>query len=475
MEGTYFFGEYLRWNLGWENPNPAGAFVAMWIPLLWGIGKLGQRDAAKATLWSWFVLGGELGLWFLLCKTYSRGALVALGFSALLYFLWSRWQHGRQGAWVQTGVRAFGVILLLVITGFLNRIEPNYVSSDASAGNRLTLWKGGLEMIAVEPWTGWGRGESGPGYMHWFQPVEEREAYAGMVNSYLHVAVERGLPLLMGVLVAALALVCLAFLGCPRRGKAGGGKNWNHLMGGAGASLLVFLGANFFSTLWIFGNLWWLPLLNALFVIGTAWRLRGRMFFSLLGKIVGASVAAVFFFGVIVYGVSCSIDNELKIEKDKGLFVLEKRENQGEASKRILILPDSSTLGESWGKEVRRLTRDPHFLDSVIVVAREPDSLLEANFDLIVVCGSNHQKMLKIAKANTGARIIFVHPEGKPHNVAGIENKVSLLLPFVDTDGGGRLWRREGRRLGWSLKVNSGVGQDIRLIWPQVIVDVSPE
>ncbi len=34
MEGVYYFGEHLRWNLGFLNPNIAGAFIAILIAFL---------------------------------------------------------------------------------------------------------------------------------------------------------------------------------------------------------------------------------------------------------------------------------------------------------------------------------------------------------------------------------------------------------------------------------------------------------
>lgn len=34
MEGIYYFGEHLRWNLGFSNPNIAGAFIAVLIAFL---------------------------------------------------------------------------------------------------------------------------------------------------------------------------------------------------------------------------------------------------------------------------------------------------------------------------------------------------------------------------------------------------------------------------------------------------------
>ncbi|MDP0489774.1 MAG: O-antigen ligase family protein [Verrucomicrobiota bacterium JB023] len=471
MEGTYFFGDHLRWNLGWENPNPAGAFVAMWIPLLWSLAKSGQKEARRASLWSWFVLGVELGLWFLLCKTYSRGALVALGVAGLIYFLWGWWKEGRKAAWMQGGVRILGVAALLVTTGFLDRIEPSYVATDASAGNRLTLWKGGLEMIAVEPWTGWGRGESGPGYMHWFQPVEESEAYAGMVNSYLHVGVERGLPFLVGVLGVTLMMVGLAFVSASDRELRNRKANVAHLLGGLGASLLVFLGVNFFSTLWIFENLWCLPLASVLLIFGGSWRLRAQVFLPLLAKVIACSIVVAIFLGVLIYGISRSIDNELKIERKGEAVLVLSRKEQDKNVRRILMFPDRSTLGESWGKEIRRLIEDEHFRDVEVVVATEAVPRGGEGFELIVASGSRYQEGLKAATNHPASPLILVHPKGKPFVIDEVENEVTLVLPFVDTDGAGRIWRREGRKQKWKVRVNAGVGQDVRLVWPQVIYE----
>jgi O-antigen ligase len=203
MEGVYFFGEHLRWNLGWENPNQAGAFVAMVIPWLWAWGRIACRNGA-VPVEKWLTLAFEMGLWFLLCKTYSRGALVAVVCVGLLeagrqFWLAKRKNEGARASRMVNWLRISGVGLILAGTGLFSRIDPRYVSQDASAGNRLTLWKGGAQMIAASPWEGWGKGESGPGFMHWFQPLDAHESYAGMVNSYLHIGVEYGLPILTGL------------------------------------------------------------------------------------------------------------------------------------------------------------------------------------------------------------------------------------------------------------------------------------
>ena len=137
----------------------------MWIPWLWALGAwvAGTRNEEKAGR-SWhglrrdaaatLVLAAELVLWFLICKTYSRGALVAVVGGGMVFLSWRYAIGGMAGRWGWLAVRIAGVVFLLLMTGFFSRIDPRYVSQDASAGNRLTLWKGGLQMITASPWDG---------------------------------------------------------------------------------------------------------------------------------------------------------------------------------------------------------------------------------------------------------------------------------------------------------------------------------
>lgn len=74
MEGVYYFGEHLRWNLGFLNPNIAGAFIAILIAFLSPITALWpKRKSVRIIFILCFV--AELMLWFLLAKTYSRGGI----------------------------------------------------------------------------------------------------------------------------------------------------------------------------------------------------------------------------------------------------------------------------------------------------------------------------------------------------------------------------------------------------------------
>ncbi|WP_200393151.1 hypothetical protein [Roseibacillus ishigakijimensis] len=191
------------------------------------------------------------------------------------------------------------------------------------------------------------------------------------MNSYLHVGVERGLPFLVGVLGMALAIVSLAFVCASDRNLQKSKRDLAHLLGGLAASLLVFFGANFFSTLWIFENLWWWPLASALGIFCGAWWLRGRGVFPLLGKVAGCSAGVALFFGAVLYGASLSIENGLLIERQGGAISVVNKNYQEEVRRKILVLPDRSTLGENWGKEVRRLIQDESFQDAEVVVSLE--------------------------------------------------------------------------------------------------------
>ncbi|MBK1832582.1 hypothetical protein JIN78_00800 [Roseibacillus ishigakijimensis] len=106
---------------------------------------------------------------------------------------------------------------------------------------------------------------------------------------------------------------------------------------------------------------------------------------------------------------------------------------------------------------------------SVFIWLRRGPRNYRTSYELIVACGSKSQEGLRVASSHSAGHVILVHPKGKPVVVEGVESRVTLFLPFVDTDGAGKTWRREGRKQGWEVKVNAGVGQDVRLIWPQVL------
>ncbi|MGE9291636.1 MAG: O-antigen ligase family protein, partial [Puniceicoccales bacterium] len=208
---------HLRSTFGWESPNEAAIFFATLIPFLWtGMLRL-RKIRFGPTKYPLLVclVGGEATLYLGIALTGSRsGALaviVGAGFYSLL--LW------RTGAislkfWTANAlarILLFGAVALFTITG--TRFSPEILLNDRSGAIRLDLWKAGLKMLSLEPWTGWGIGQSGLHYMHWFQPPDDPKRVAGMIQSFLHIGVERGLPALWLFTTILLLLSILSLLG----------------------------------------------------------------------------------------------------------------------------------------------------------------------------------------------------------------------------------------------------------------------
>ena len=254
IEQVFFYNGIPRWNLGWATPNYAGAFLATLICFLWAIqGKKYQRHVGAVGLLV------ESVLYFSIAKTYSRGALLALVVGAI-FTLGASVFRTRTPQWRVWLLRAVILVACLIGTGFLGRVDPGYLASDGAVANRLELWRSGLEMIACAPWGGWGAGESGRAYMNWFQDIARSEQYTTMVNSYLHVGVEYGLPVLASLLLGSASILVIAWRGATQG---------DVVSGAAGASLSAWVTANLFTTLWIKTALWIVPSIATVMII---WR-----------------------------------------------------------------------------------------------------------------------------------------------------------------------------------------------------------
>lgn len=285
----------------------------------------------------------EITLWWALAKTYSRGGWMAVVGAAgawLTFLAWQRYQKAKLEAkkpnplvnkrfkeknkeskesralanssspvaslpsakkskitqlkrwhhWILPVTRLVIIVICLIASSFSTRLAPSYTREDRSALNRIDLWKGGLELIEASPMRGWGWGQSGASFMHWTQPIGREEGYLSMVNSYLTVAVEAGLPLF--TLLFALILTPLVF-GLTNKGTTRSVdrgispmclKNELHalictpvplnpikspslLLRGLTASWAAWLCAMFFSNLWIIKGLWVLPSLCAVGIV----------------------------------------------------------------------------------------------------------------------------------------------------------------------------------------------------------------
>ena len=467
FEGEYFFRNILRWNLGWPTPNYAGAFIATILPLCWAW-KLTWKSVGRGIA-SCLCLAVETSLWFVLCKTYSRGALVALiGALAWWYALdWRNRSDARRALISIQTIRVVIVVSLLAITGFVGRLSPAYLQTDGAVGNRLGLWSGGLAMMAAAPVAGWGAGESGRAYMNWYQDLDRLEPYATMVNSYLHIGVERGL-LMLGLvaffIAIPFALATLAVTRGDRLAIAGGG------------SLCAWAIANAFTTLWIEPKLWLIPGV----AIGVL-LLRSRHFPITLWRTALASAAAAsgLMVAMILSGGTWLLHRQaVRVEPAQfGTVALCHRQGSEGPSETWEAWPDSAILGPMPGKEFRRWFKTT--APTVRLLVRNPTQAQQdanaAHADRLMLFG-RHAARAKESFISDCRELCFIHPTVPPPEqqpAAITKPATTVILPAIDETGLNEAWKTWAAQTGARLLLSPRSGLDIRSVWPDVAATIS--
>ncbi|MFA5263180.1 MAG: O-antigen ligase family protein [Opitutaceae bacterium] len=510
FEFDFLHDGQVRWALGWVTPNYAGAFLACLLPWLWGAGRFvsrickgeGSKPAMVANTSIWvLIIGLEIVLCFLISKTYSRGALVALG-SAFVWF--SVTSYMLNFAWLKRALLSAAILSACVIaTGFTSRISGSYISADKAVGNRWELYQGGLQMIAAAPLSGWGEGESGRAYMNWFQDVERSEGFVTMVNSYLHIGVERGLPVLGVVLLGLFFLLILAGtkrkLGLgdarPQAAKEASADDSTRsaFQLAAGASLIAWAVANMFTTLWIEPKLWIVPSIAVAAIVMSAWSDRRKLRW---GRVVGFCFGAtsLLIIGLFVVGGVMLSKRSIAAKPLSDGSVLLSRRTPGIRCHAWL---DTGVLGVFPGKEMRRWleamngesesgkglsqNEGKRSLSSVCEIVVHSPSGIESlpSSSSVILFGKQAERLWGIAK-DRSTQVLIIHPTGAlPKQESGgmpIDGTaLTVLLPAVDETGDGARWRTWAESAGACVCISEGVGQDIRAVWPGVIMGLKKE
>ncbi|MCK9589483.1 MAG: O-antigen ligase family protein [Terrimicrobiaceae bacterium] len=455
----YFYDDQLRWNFGFDNPNHAAALAASLLPFLWLAGKLWTPSSSPIRLaWkSWSAILLVAG-WGALGLTVSRSGLLA----ACAAFLW-------------IGFRTFGewrrriptVILLIVLcgaaamsTGVLSRTAETVLEPDASALNRLTLWKGGLEMLAIAPW-GVGAGNSGAFYMNWLQPLDATGGYRTMVNSYLTFLTERGL--VVGGVGFAIFFALVLMLQ-PKR--AASGIDFDAVVA-CQASLIAFAVAGFFSTTMETAWIWLVPLLCFSLLLGLTIRGGGL---PRLPAILGMTASLGFGIVAVLWGTGTVLQlaNAHSLRVRNGVLEIQGRKKP---SIQVFVQPDESVMGESYGKGLRLLMEN-------------------ANIDLLVNLGKVPAQPASMWTLAAGEQIAT--PSGTPNAVFLAPPRISpgtveqilksyrtilIFLPGYDEDGRGEFWREIAGENPEKVStvILPGFGNDLTQAWPEISVRLNPE
>lgn len=411
MEGIFYFGDQLRWNLGFETPNIVGALVAVAIafllPFTSKIPDTKRRLLAFAVL-----LAVEISLWFVLAKTYSRGALVAAGFCFVCCnaFMLSRSESKCRILGIALA-KAVAVSVILLYTGFANRISPEYINNDGSTSGRIALWTGGVKMVAQAPVYGWGVDKSGEEYINWYQDFSDERKYAGMVNSYLHVAVERGLP----ALFAALSILAFLFFADFQLWR----KKGDLFALALGLALLSLCVSNIFSTLWIVSSIRYTGItIAAVSVIYAIFKGRKILAFA---KIAMLSIFSAALICLCLYLAGLALKPKF-ISKHSDHITLAPNKP---TDKRIAVITDKDTFGKYFGKTLRKAyvkTNPETVLDIYCEIPQNAEG-----YDKFIVTGKFAQTFLP----PTSAKIVYINPIGNPPPPSGLTN-ATIYLPRFD-------------------------------------------
>lgn len=485
-EGEYFFRGAMRISWGFATPNYLGAFLAALLPLAWGARALlpqatravptpavNPRKRPKDTPSPMPVRKGllagscvlfliELALWGAIGATGSRGAALAALAGVVWWELFRRLRAER--SW-RTSAGWIGLRVLFCVGGFAvfsfgGRIAPGYLAQDASIGNRWLLWGGGAALCEAAPWRGWGAGESGELFTQWLQPLDRPEAYKTMVNSYLHLAVEHGLPALAGVLAVLAGLVCWPLVAERSLGSA----RWAAVCRTAACVWVAWATANVFSTLFDDRRLWFAPagaLLAVLVSVPVV--LKGQRSWRrwAMGVLAGATILPLL---VYLVGVFWQWRAAVRVRcSESGMVALSS--GWGETSSRWGVLPDPAVLGEKYGHEIRRwgmAMNDQSWSARVHDPRRGALGVAgEALPNQWLVFGSG---VGDLDQLGDNTFVVIVHPRGAlPKKWRG---NGLLLLNQIDEDGSGAAWAGWADALGLRSHTISGIGLDVRAAWP---------
>lgn len=363
---------------------------------------------------------------------------VVLGLAVFVFIHRREWtrRHG-----VVLMARAVIIVVFWMLAGFAGRTTPDFVAQDKSVGNRLTLWRGGLQMIAASPWQGWGSDESGAMYEAYFQPLSDTVRYKSMVNSYLTVAVEQGL------LVFALGLFPLVYAFVVAW-KMAANESARWLPGVCLSMLTTFAMAQVWSNLWIIPALWIAPITAALLVIG----LKVRRGFS--WREVRLSAITILVISLMLMAIGWCFPIHPQVRRETHGWVLLQAHETG---RRVALYADPAVLGDASGKECRRLA----LLTGIGLVG--VGHLPREGVDVVLLCGDKATLMEQFKQP-----VWLIHPAGKPPDRDAPRNSV-LFLPEYTMSFSDEAWRKYAAERGMPIVVSPGVGQDIRAAWPDVL------
>lgn len=499
---TYYYGDNLRFDLWFDNPNHAGILLVCLLPFIWwGLVKA-ARIISKAWRWSLLILlwGVNLGTLYFLAGTYSRGAFLALVISAV-YWVWRMgkesipFRQGYEGQGMNggTGFRLtqdlspqitwrerllsvplstdarervppvlislvlFGVFLLINGSGL--RVVEGIGGNDESVGNRLIVWKGGLEMLAENP-SGVGYGRSGDIFMQYYQPEGMGTGYKSLVSTWLTLLVEHGAALSGGALFFFLFIWIFS----------GGHRSNTLAQTTAKAALIAFIVAAFFTNMAPLVGLWLIPsvCLLILFYEGIT-RYREQERNKGISKSFYTALAATIctLFCLFAGGTILTKNRPLSIQliDREGTVQISPRETPRADEKWIVFL-DPGVWGGFYGHYLREIVQKE---DIIIEVIAQKMPIQKTRAAKVIISGGHIENLGRILEQCEAPEYIVLIPPLSPADLKGLPSdldRLKVILPGMNPS----------LCVAWEAVVTNstarmtldGIDQNMTWAWPEV-------
>lgn len=448
-----------RLSYFWSNPNHAAAVLVGLLPWFWQL-TVPSASETRSSFVRAALLLGEVLLSAMITLTYSRAAAMAWMAALLIFAVCIRRAAPADRRLPFRLAARFGFFLAVLGTsGLFGRIQT-VADGDASATNRLELWRGGLELIAARPVTGWGQGNSGWAYMQWLQRPDVEVPVGGMNNTFLHLGVEFGLVVLGLVVVPilfAFILNQLLFVRQPAPGRA------------AVAPVIVALVVcNGFSTLWrepavvvLMAGAIAVPLLAAF---------KHRQF-RLLRVALSLSAGAAVLACTAVYGLSrvARHQSQWQIEHKPDRSVALTAKNFVPHGVTVTLLPDDRVLGRIYGRAIRDAAAP--FAGAIGKLVFYPPGVRPAAplAGVVLVFGPRVDEAVSFGAVSA---LYYVCPSRPPPEEAPAPVLPTVIIPELDQFGTAGLWRKWAARHQAKLHSVRGVGQNISVEWSRLFGDV---
>jgi hypothetical protein len=443
----------------WSNPNDAAVAIGMCLPFIWILSWYFEKEKLAGYVQNmiWVVECAALAL---LVGTCSRWAIFSSMCSIVVFGLIAEKPLAERvfrsvnhqaflpamrqrciAIWLQmksmknTGLRIFVILVALIATNAWGRFSLA-VQGDKSVTNRLTLWAGGAKMVADKPVLGWGNGSAGLNYDNWYQDLSSQTMHGSMVNSYLNIAVEWGLPALGLILFFLLAGILLCYRLAGLVSPSGRG-----LLAGAGAMMVFFTMVNAcYST--IYNSLPLALLAAGVLIIAVFYGGRKRYIALSSPMLLSFSISLFCVLSLYLFGLASIAKDPVRISHAAAGTIWLCKPGAPQKAPDLTIVPDYKILGPCHGRRIRKLfCENMDYLHAIQVV--EPGAELN-NCDggRVVVLGARVGSWgARPPKDNQG--VILVCPVAPPSAPMKIQ---LLFLPQADRWHVAEAWRSWARQ-----------------------------